>query len=642
MTRTQQATVAIGALLVAALALWLLNSDDAPADSPTDATRPTMTSDGTAPAPTTAAPARPADTAAAAPVDLAPRAVPAPPTADTWLRVRLVGADSLLADEPALAFTLQALDPDEWRPTAAGERADVTATALDLAPLNPGAHAWTLSRGDVVFARGDLDIRTGGQELTLDLGSLPSLRGRVVDDEGRALEGAAIELLGSSPKRPPTSVVRTRSGAGGRFVIPGLPVGLVCFVSVSLEGRIPATVGPTHLVRPNGRDVGEIVLTRGLTLAGQVLGPDGVPLPDCPVVLRDGSAGGTTTSDEAGRYRFSGVSGPDALLWTEHDKLVDARHRVGDFADPTRADLQLSLGGWLSGTVHDEQGRPVSSMRLWGSPVHGGAGGEVDRSSSRRGFAVVGRDGAFRMGPFPAGTVELVDLTGRLPPTRLSTGEPATLIVPEPRDWHATVRVLDGRTGLPIARPGLYALRWESGGRGAQTFTPDASGAWSLEARNLPREPVDLVVRVEGYRPTVRAALDREVVGGLAVVELQPAGELVFEVADPAGRPVPDAEVTLVVRQDAFVVPGETAGFSSMTRGWFGGVTNLQRTVTTDAAGRAVFDVVAETPCHFAVVAAGREVVSGARPFEPALVPVTLHPWNPTLRTQLRKLPSNP
>ncbi|MBI5836106.1 MAG: carboxypeptidase regulatory-like domain-containing protein [Candidatus Eisenbacteria bacterium] len=127
----------------------------------------------------------------------------------------------------------------------------------------------------------------------LVMSRLCSVQGRVVDPEGRPMPGATVEGAAAGT---------ATTDAAGRFTISNVPAS-VGELTVRADGflrrgaRIQCPEFGGLVVLP------DIVLTRGRTVSGRVLGPDGHPLPNIWVDFTEVRA----TTDADGRFTARGV-----------------------------------------------------------------------------------------------------------------------------------------------------------------------------------------------------------------------------------------------------------------------------------------------------------------------------------------------
>lgn len=153
--------------------------------------------------------------------------------------------------------------------------------------------------------------------------------GRVLDEQGRPVAGARVEVRLANDSRPPGGDGRVRfntwlatgadaamTNADGRWAIDTVPA--VPDAELSVLVTHPDFVSDGRWSRPGrGTDVPSTALREGTAVStlkagvvvrGRVTGPDGTPVRDAVVIHGDDPYGGHTTSkyvtDAAGRYRL--------------------------------------------------------------------------------------------------------------------------------------------------------------------------------------------------------------------------------------------------------------------------------------------------------------------------------------------------
>ena len=171
------------------------------------------------------------------------------------------------------------------RETGASTRTDETGRYV--LPLPSGAHtfvAWSTA-GEVAVTDTVVPPRKQGKlplpDLHLARGN--TLRGRLRDDDGQSLVGAAIVIENAGVRR----TVRTEQG--GLFVATGIATGDLRVSVLPVRGHVGRRIAA---VVDGDADLGEIVLARAERepLRIQVVDPDGVPRPFVHVVA-DQAAG---------------------------------------------------------------------------------------------------------------------------------------------------------------------------------------------------------------------------------------------------------------------------------------------------------------------------------------------------------------
>lgn len=176
----------------------------------------------------------------------------------------------------------------------------------------PGVYEVRAFAGEqVAEPRRGLLVEAGGRSLlTFALQDGVRLSGIVRDADTReGVEGAEItvatEALDAAPR------VAT-SGEGGRFLVSGLPAGVVQTVSVFAEGYVPVTAvehGPGEPL--------EVSLVRGAVLAGVVLDADRRPVPNATVEVLGEDEARQPISLGAGRGFRSAVFGAHEAQTTQ-------------------------------------------------------------------------------------------------------------------------------------------------------------------------------------------------------------------------------------------------------------------------------------------------------------------------------------
>ena len=187
-------------------------------------------------------------------------------------RFTLATRDVLAADLPSTPG-VSMWGPDAAVPFLLVEHAGHESVAHPCRGFEGGAH-------DV----GDIALQGGG-----------ALAGRVVDEDGRPIENALVQLapppdgrgLGEA-ERITLYATLTLTGANGRFLLEGLRADELHLLASAPDFlRWTATQSV-----PAGAplELGDIVLQRGGLLAGRVIGPDHRPVPHASLVVRGAMA----------------------------------------------------------------------------------------------------------------------------------------------------------------------------------------------------------------------------------------------------------------------------------------------------------------------------------------------------------------
>ncbi len=387
-------------------------------------------------------------------------------------------------------------------------------------------------------------------EVRLDVGR--EIVGLVVDPDGRGVPGVTVSGGGCADD----------SAADGTFRLRGL--------APDLEVTLAAQV-PSGWIRPEPRRLRAtetsvtLALTRGLAIAGKVIGSDGEPCTQCFLQVQSGATMQSAQVGAGGRFRIEGLS-PGAVVdlmamaWN-----VNGGGQRSTVVKAVRAGtedliVRFERGVDIEGLVVDAQGQPATQGWVMAQPLAdegGPAGGANGVIRSDGHFTIEG----LRPGPYqlsaqadgsanatlrvdaPARDVRLVlplrvKLTGRL----LGSGDRSGFRV-------------NAYTSLPGA-PAVRASQRVGGGRtdadGAFTFDVTGEGPFELFAWKNEDDRWARVtdVRLGGPNPTLTLEV------GLTV-------EGVLEAAD--GGPLPDGVWVIASAKDGRfsqrVTPGANGAF---------------------------------------------------------------------------------
>jgi hypothetical protein len=382
--------------------------------------------------------------------------------------------------------------------------------------------------------------------------------GTVVDEEDHPLAGADARVV----REKPAGMWSGTSDAKGFFKVMGVPPG-PAKVIVSAKGRVPfrqeVTVPVTGVASVQAK------LGRGVRFAGKLVDLEGKPVAGARLVAYDASEMG------GGPWRFlffslagNGGSGADGSF--EVDGLAPGTNYTLRVLHPRYARLDMpgldaTPGGghgelevtlepaaWVTGTVVDTQGRPVSGARV-SSPVDG-----EDVASWWGGFVRVFSDetagdsttdarGRFLVGSLGAGEAKLTAsadayFPGSVVLDDLATGKErcGVRIVLEP----ATAWV-DGLLVDDLDKPVAGADLSAEGDQGtASTTKSDAQGRFKL-ARVRSRSAVTVRASHEGNVDARKPGVPLNT-AGLRLV-LPRAARLKVRVLGPDGKLVEQVNV---------------------------------------------------------------------------------------------------
>ncbi len=503
--------------------------------------------------------------------------------ADGWVAAAPAGREAREAAVLEIAETDEEVERDAFLDRAAslsgrvigpGERPVAGAqVGVSVAPGGPGGdlllpgtrtaadgsfHFAALPPGrplGLSFEAGGLlpEAPAAGERLTLDpgehradlvfhLAAGATVRGRAVGVAEAPLAGVVVTATPEKrrgPRTAPPAPGSVATGPDGRFVIHGLPPGIVDVVA-ALPGHVTATARATATA-----DAPAEVLLRlapAGAIEGRVLDGDGAPLGDARVSVlpEDGDDGPRSVATAPdGSFRVEGLP-----LGTPLHVTVDADDRaqgtvVGAIAEGPALEIRLEAGLVVRGTVVDEDGNGLPRLTITAHPAGQGAA----RSAQADG------EGRFEIGRLPRGEVTLV-ATGRLPSADLAIA-PLPGVEAGALDVVYTIRRGITVTGIvrfaddaPAAQARVTARPVEAGiGPGQPPgVRADGDGAFTLRGL-VPGERYLLTASGDGMLEEGGVEVDAGATG--VRLRVGRAQSLAGEVIDAAGAPVPRAVVHL-------------------------------------------------------------------------------------------------
>lgn len=424
-----------------------------------------------------------------------------------------------------------------------------------------------------------LNMEQGEHRVNLQLAVPAGISGRVIDAATRkGIAGATITLWANDGEGAASRNLSTDEQ--GYFSVNDLPAGVY---SLWANAQGYSNLGPGEGVgridvsRGGERNVGDIALTRAATVIGRVLKPDGEPAVGASVGLHPRASGwmgrqlGTTSTDEAGRFRMDGIDAGAYDLTARLDGVGIAKLEnlsIEPSKERDVGDLKLEKGLSLAGIVTDKSGTPVSGASV---TLQNPEGDNPFGGRWRESIATVSTD--------KDGRFELVALSEGEFRIRVDAAEYARLEVPV-KVPSAELRLVlsrggsvEGRVvnsnGEPVHQAAVFMINhedraysmfktapeqgmWAVGGNELRATTEQ--GNWLIE--NVPAGTylvIGAANEVTGWTDNIVVEDDKRASAG--DIQLGGTGTLRVTVTED-GQPVPDLKVR-VVRGVAFGRGGE-------------------------------------------------------------------------------------
>jgi len=341
---------------------------------------------------------------------------------------------------------------------------------VTLGPVARG-NVVAAARADGFIARGAVQVP---EEVTEDV-RVPllrgaTLRGTVVDPDGRPVDGATIEVVGTDPDGMP---------------IAATPL-VAEFQRAHFEWALP---GPTPLV-----PAGELGVTLGAVppIPAAALGPEILASP-LPQLTLDPAEPWVTGFD--GSFRATPIPSGRVRALVRHPAYVEGASEVIELGPGGSAEVRVVLrtGGTMEGTVVDEIGRAVAGARVEVVAMEG--------TGSRA--VTTGDDGAFAFATLSSDV--MVSVARPEEPFRAVVRKrfeladqrklEVKLVLPSPRDALEVSAEDDSSRPVKMAQITALSLDPDAPLR-ATVFTDDAGRATISDAVGL---PLRLVVEAPGF-----------------------------------------------------------------------------------------------------------------------------------------------
>ena len=197
--------------------------------------------------------------------------------------------------------------------------------------------------------------------IEVELRRAATLAGRVVDADGRAIEGAEvsarIEAAGAEP--PVSGTAAAVTDGAGRFELADVAPGRLR-VDAFAEGFQASSEQTFGLAAGERLEQAVFVLERGAALEGWVSDHRGDPVAGARVL--SGRHGASTDAD--GAYRLAGLPPGSARVEVRHEAYNRLERTVEIEPGSQRADFELIGGHAVAGRVIDDSGLPVEGAVL--------------------------------------------------------------------------------------------------------------------------------------------------------------------------------------------------------------------------------------------------------------------------------------
>jgi uncharacterized GH25 family protein len=299
-----------------------------------------------------------------------------------------------------------------------------------LTGLRPGAYELSASR-DRKSSRAPSLVGVGVAEQVTDvellIGTLPVIRGVVVDDRGAPVPSLEVAALGEGPGGTATA------GADGKFVLAGLRPGHY-LITASGHDYVLAAGTPVALATTDLDGV-RVVVRRGLPIKGHVeprqiaeVSIDiGRLVDDVHPIGRSGDLPPITTGPD-GEFAFSPVS-PGSFTVSARCPNGDRGEQAGEAAaGMAEVVVRVAPGASIAGRVVDGEGKAVGGVTIAASSI-----GETENTTIVNGMVtsgfhgITGSAGAFEIVGLAAGTYRLGVLERGRPMKLLAKSEPVKL-----------------------------------------------------------------------------------------------------------------------------------------------------------------------------------------------------------------------
>ena len=463
----------------------------------------------------------------------------------------------------------------EWRSSYGRDHqaiSDVDGT-FRLTGIDRGvAHRITVEAPGFVGTSADLPaVGQGGapEPLQIVLSRGRRAWGTVVDEDGRPVPGASVDLMATNRNpRGGTSVSwdslkSATTDTKGAFEFPSAAGG---GYQLSVDHAEFVSPAPTSVDIPSGEgdtEIGTFALTPGTEIEGIVAGPDRRPVAGARVsaVQRGasqsplGAGARNATTDDDGRFRIGGLTEQLAHVMVRADGY--ARFDLGSVKPATGEvlDIELNRGATLTGRVADSRGDAIPDTHLF---LHreGGVIGAFNASygPQRQERSQTDAQGRFRFdflgpGPWRVQAYGAGGISGRAESDliRLQTGETREIELVVEASGAEVVGTATNHLGDPVAGA---EIRITSHGDATGQSVSRQGSSWQTQADpegrfTYPSVPTGDATITASHPEYQNGAQEITIYPGSNEVSLtlEPGLEITGSVRSADGRPIPLALV---------------------------------------------------------------------------------------------------
>ena len=490
------------------------------------------------------------------------------------------------------------------------------------------AHLWTSKKPyTTMFSHWEQSELASGarlpDEYTIQLERTTTAGGRIVDEQGKPIAGAKVDVTATHNSRPNKADVHTEydrlltfekatvtTDADGHWKIDDVPenpkVGIELvvshpdYISDRLSGRVQEESGVSSTMLRQGTAV--IKLKRCCFLQGRVLDPSGKPIQDASIVCTSDEfvlcnscvlshmTPDSVSTDADGRFRLRLSQHDLPTLIVVAPGWAPKFHKIEANRSMSPLELRMTPGKTVEVRFVDSAGKPVPNAAVLIGKVEGNLWvlPKPDNALDSKIAGKTDSNGIWRWTSAPDGIMKCgVCCEGFAPATfEISGNNPRRTITLKP-EHRITGRVTDAVTGKPLPRftvipMNVFARDLPHAERQRAQLGKDGQFDYLAERTDIRQR---LRVEATGYRtqtgPEFQTGDDSPRTQDFA---MQPSLPITGTILDPSGKPAQKVDVFLATSTEEVRAEEDPSG---------------NHNSTTDAAGRFEFPDPGE---HFAVV----------------------------------------